>query len=143
MSKNLEVRDSVIYEKGCFTLVPLPGRKKIASFAGEVLVGKGRIEARLRTQPVVKIIRLTDDVAIDGEVGGDATAYLNHSCAPNAFMRNAPGHKVIFIALRDIAAGEEITIDYRDPDHPEVCRCGARQCRSNALGHATGDAAHV
>jgi SET domain-containing protein len=38
---------------------------------------------------------------------------------------------VAFFALRDINPGEEITMDYRDPDHPEVCKCGAANCRSN------------
>lgn len=130
----LEVRRSSIYGRGCFALVPFQRRKKIAAYAGELVRGKRRIEARLREQTAIKIIRMSDDLAIDGAVGGDATAYINHSCDPNAYMRNAPGQRVIFFALRDIAAGEEITMDYRDPTHPEVCRCGARNCRTQR-GH--------
>lgn len=130
MSEKLEVRDSSIYGKGCFALVPLAARKKIASYAGEIVRGRRRIEARLRNQPVIKIIWLGDKLAIDGLVGGNETAYLNHSCEPNAYMRIAPGEKIIFFALRDIAAGEEITINYRDTTHPPVCRCGAHKCRS-------------
>ena len=130
MSDKLEVRESSIYGKGCFALVPFPRRKKIAAYAGELLRGKRRIEARLQAQNAPKIISLRDDLAIDGAAGGDETAYINHSCDPNAYMRSAPGNKVIFFALRDINAGEEITIDYRDPDHPQVCRCGAQNCRS-------------
>ena len=56
---------------------------------------------------------------------------MNHSCDPNAFIRIVPGLKVAVFARRDIQAGEELTIDYRDPDHPEVCHCGAANCRSN------------
>lgn len=130
MSDKLEVRESSIYGKGCFALVPFPRRKKIAAYAGELLRGKRRIEGRLQAQSAPKIISMRDDLAIDGAAGGDETAYINHSCAPNAYMRSAAGNKVIFFALRDIKVGEEITIDYRDPDHPQVCRCGAQNCRS-------------
>lgn len=132
MSEQLEVKRSRIYGRGCFARVPFRKRKKIATFAGELLRGKRRIEKRLSEQEVVTIIRLNEDLAIDGAVGGNATLYINHSCAPNAFMRNSPGHRVIFYALRDIDAGEEITMDYRDPTHPEVCRCGAPNCRSKS-----------
>lgn len=130
MSDKLEVRKSTIYQRGCFALVPFARRKKIAAYAGELLRGKRRIEQRLETQHAPKIIWMSDDLAIDGATRGDETAYINHSCEPNAYMRGAPGNKVIFFALRDIEAGEEITINYRDPNHPEVCRCGARNCRS-------------
>lgn len=64
--------------------------------------------------------------------GSDQTAYINHSCEPNAFMRAAPGNRVLFFALRYLAAGEEIKIDYRDKEHPNArdCRCGAIKCRA-------------
>ncbi|HEV7904670.1 MAG TPA: SET domain-containing protein-lysine N-methyltransferase [Pyrinomonadaceae bacterium] len=131
MSEGLEVRKSKIYGRGCFALKRFPARKKIAFYAGELIRGRRRIEARLHRQNVVKIISLNEEIAIDGEVGGDATAYINHSCAPNAFMRIVPGDRVAFFALRDIQPGEEITMNYRDPDHPAVCKCGAPNCRSN------------
>jgi SET domain-containing protein len=126
------VKKSNIYGMGCFALAHFPARKKIATYAGEVVRGSRRIEARLRRQQAVaiKIIRLDEDTAIDGSVGGDATAYINHSCDPNAFMRVVPGEKVAIFARRDIHPGDELTINYRDPDHPEVCRCGAANCRS-------------
>jgi SET domain-containing protein len=127
----LEIRESDIYGKGCFARERLPARKKFALYAGETVRGERRIERLLREQDGdIKVIRLGDDLAIDGKVGGDATAYINHSCAPNAFMRIVPGDKIAFFALRDIEPGEEITMNYRDPDHPPVCRCGAANCRS-------------
>ena len=131
MAEELEVRKSNIFGRGCFALKHFPARKKIAFYAGELIKGRRRINTRLNRQDAIKIISLNDDVAIDGAVGGNATAYINHSCAPNAFMRNMPGDRVAFFALRDINPGEEITMDYRDPDHPAVCKCGAPNCRSN------------
>jgi SET domain-containing protein len=135
VSAKVGIRKSGIYGKGCFALVRFPARKKIALYAGAIIRGPRRIEQRLWEQDGdVKVIRLADDLAIDGANGGDATAYINHSCAPNAYMRVVPGEKVAFFALRDIEPGEEITMNYRDPDHPPVCRCGADNCRSRPKG---------
>ena len=54
--------------------------------------------------------------------------YLNHSCTPNA-MR----HGVKVFAYREIAAGDEITIDYRlnafdDDGDPWTCACNSDRC---------------
>lgn len=131
-AKTLEVRASAIFGRGCFALIHFPARKKIALYAGELVRGRRRIETRLRAQAAIKVIRLSLDLAIDGARGGDETAFINHSCAPNAYMRTVPGDKVAFFALRAIAPGEEITMNYRDAEHPAVCRCAATNCRSRA-----------
>ena len=133
MSGRLTVKDSNIYGKGCFALTHFPARKKITLYEGELIKGSRKIQARLRRQAgsAIKIITIDADVAIDGAVGGNETAFINHSCDPNAFIRVVPGQKVAVFARRDIQPGEELTIDYRDPDHPEVCHCGADNCRSN------------
>lgn len=133
MSGRLTVKKSNIYGKGCFALTHLPARKKIELYAGELIKGSRKIQARIRRQAesAIKIITIGDDAAIDGAVGGNETAFINHSCDPNAFIRVMPGLKVGIFARRDIPPGEELTIDYRDPYHPEVCHCGAANCRSN------------
>ncbi|MCA1612621.1 MAG: SET domain-containing protein-lysine N-methyltransferase [Acidobacteria bacterium] len=132
MSAQLTVKKSGIYGKGCFALAHFTARKKIATYAGELVKGSRKIEARLRRQQevAIKIIRIDENTAVDGAVGGNETAYINHSCDPNAFMRVVPGQKVAIFARRDIRPGEELTINYRDPYHPEVCKCGAANCRS-------------
>ena len=134
MSAGLKVKKSKIYGKGCFALAHFPARKKIADYAGELVRGSRKIQARLRRQDAIKIIQIDGETAIDGAVGGNETAFINHSCDPNAFMRIVPGEKVAIFARRDIRPGEELTIDYRDPDHPEVCKCGADNCRSKRRG---------
>ncbi len=132
MSGRLTVKKSNIYGKGCFALRHFPARKKIALNDGELHRGSRKIQERIRRQAetAIRIISLDDDTAIDGAVGGNETAFINHSCEPNAYMRTVPGDKVAFFALRDIQPGEEITMDYRDPNHPRVCKCGAPRCRS-------------
>jgi SET domain-containing protein len=54
---------------------------------------------------------------------------LNHSCRPNARLCIRQG-RVEFYALRDIAPGEEITVDYGETHHEGTlaCRCGAANC---------------
>ena len=133
VSAGLTIKKSNIFGKGCFAVTHFPARRKIALYDGELLKGSRKIQARIRRQAetAIKVISLDDDTAIDGAVGGNETAYINHSCDPNAFIRVVPGEKVAIFARRDIRPGEELTIDYRDPDHPEVCRCGAANCRSN------------
>jgi uncharacterized protein len=44
---------------------------------------------------------------------------------------------VVFVAMRDIATGEELTIDYAmiDDDDAEMrCRCGQPACRGTVTG---------
>jgi hypothetical protein len=59
----------------------------------------------------------------------------NHSCDPDAWWTD----DVTLTALRDIAAGEEITFDYAtataDPDFLLRCNCATMRCR----GLVTGD----
>ncbi|WP_395788093.1 SET domain-containing protein [Aquimonas sp.] len=64
----------------------------------------------------------------------DFGRYLNHSCAPNC-----GGSEYGFeLALRDIAAGEQLTNDYATlflgPTEGFDCRCGAPNCRG-AISH--------
>ncbi len=63
---------------------------------------------------------------------GGLDDFTNHSCEPNCGLRvDASGFDMI--ALRDIAAGEELTYDYSThQEHPEedmLCCCGAASCR--------------
>ena len=69
----------------------------------------------------------------EGYAGDDAD-YMNHSCDPNAWFE--PDGSMT--ALRDIAAGEEITYDYATsesrPDFQLHCRCGSSLCRVTVRG---------
>ncbi len=53
--------------------------------------------------------------------------FLNHSCEPNAAVRDRS-----LVALRDIADGEGITFDYNatewDMAEPFACHCGSPRC---------------
>ena len=55
--------------------------------------------------------------------------FVNHSCDPNAGIRNDEN----MVALRDIAAGEEVRFDYsttmEEQSFTMQCLCGLPQCR--------------
>ena len=59
--------------------------------------------------------------------------FLNHSCEPNVgFAGN-----IVLVAMRGIAAGEELTTDYAlfdDYDGEMECRCGTASCRGVISG---------
>ncbi|MEW5827870.1 MAG: SET domain-containing protein-lysine N-methyltransferase [Chloroflexota bacterium] len=61
--------------------------------------------------------------------------YVNHSCDPNAGFLGQVG----LVAMRTIAPGEEVTMDYAlcdgSPYDEFDCACGAASCR----GRVTGD----
>lgn len=63
---------------------------------------------------------------------GQLDDFTNHSCEPNCGLRVFPSG-FDMIALRDIAAGEELTYDYsthlENPQETMTCRCGAPSCR--------------
>lgn len=59
--------------------------------------------------------------------------YLNHSCDPNCGIKG----RLKIVAMRNIAPGEEITIDYAMSESSEYkfsCNCGSRLCRKIVTG---------
>jgi hypothetical protein len=59
--------------------------------------------------------------------------FSNHSCDPNLAVQG----QIVFVALRQIAIGEELTHDWAttdDDDYSMTCRCGAAGCRGTITG---------
>jgi SET domain-containing protein len=125
----LAVRRSRIDGRGCFATRAFRRLGKVAELAGE-RISQREAERRIRGKRRIRICDVDERTAIDAGRGGDATAFINHSCEPNLFMRVLHGH-VLFFALRDIAAGEELTLDYVLTPHSDRtrCRCGSPRCR--------------
>lgn len=126
---DLYVGRSSIEGRGCFARRAIAKRHRVGELAGERI---GRREASRRSdgRKRIRICDVDDDTSIDASRGGDATAYINHSCDPNLFMRTMRG-RVLFFARRDITPGDELTLDYGESYHEgrKRCRCGARNCR--------------
>jgi len=59
--------------------------------------------------------------------------HLNHSCDPNLGVEG----QIVFVAFRDIAAGEELVLDYAMmDDHGDTmtCLCRSLRCRGEIAG---------
>jgi uncharacterized protein len=59
--------------------------------------------------------------------------FSNHSCEPNIGVQG----QIVFVAMRDVEAGEELTHDWAttDDDRYEMaCNCGAATCRRVITG---------
>lgn len=125
----VDVATSRIDGQGAFAAEAIPPRVKIGEIRGESI---GVAEARIRAtrHERIMIVELSPKKAIDFSRSSDPMRYTNHSCRPNARLVIRHG-RVEFYALRAIAPGEEITVDYGQTHHEGrlACRCGAPGCR--------------
>jgi len=129
LAPGLTVRESKIDGKGCFATRRFPKGRKITEYVGEK-ISRYEVARRVDGAARIYICGLDSYWAIDGNVGGNGTQYINHSCDPNCFTRVMHGH-LIFFALRDIEPGEEITADYISSYHSDQtkCSCQSPSCR--------------
>jgi SET domain-containing protein len=129
LSPGLTVKQSRINGKGCFATAFFCRGRKIAEYAGERITTR-EAERRARKRRILRICAVDDRWSLDGARGGNGTHYINHSCAPNSYMKITRGH-ILFMALRDIRPGEEITLDYETTLHSDKkkCHCKAATCR--------------
>jgi SET domain-containing protein len=128
LATGLTVRESLIDGKGCFATAHFQRGRRIAEYTGERI---SNAEARRRShRRILRICAIDHRWSLDGSRGGNGTHYINHSCQPSSYMKVVYGH-ILFLALRDIEPGEEITIDYESTLHSDRkrCTCGARSCR--------------
>jgi SET domain-containing protein len=125
----VEVRASPIDGLGAFAAEAVPALRKIGEIRGEsISVEDARIRATRHER--IMIVELSPRRAIDFSKSADPMRYTNHSCAPNARLSIDNG-RVEFYALRNIAGGEEVTVDYGETHHDGklACLCGAPGCR--------------
>lgn len=124
----VEVRASAIDGQGVFAAEPIARRCRIGEIRGETIsIAEARIRATRHER--VMIVELSPRRAIDFHRSTDPMRYTNHCCEPNARLDLSRG-RVEFYALRDIRAGEEITVSYGSTHHEGklACRCGAVRC---------------
>lgn len=124
----LIIRSSAIHAAGCYTTSPIRKGARVAEYDGPRLT-KAEADACYDASPITYLFGLGDgSMVIDGHC---MAMFINHSCDPNCETEEVRG-RVWIKAIRNIAAGEEITYDYclYDGDDDEaVCNCGATECR--------------
>jgi hypothetical protein len=78
-------------------------------------------------------IQIADNLCIGAIHPDDSMIASNHSCDPNIAVQG----QIVFVALREIAAGEELTHDWTTTDdavYAIECRCGSTACRGIITG---------
>ena len=133
-SPKTEVRDSPIQGKGLFAVQPIAAGEIVAVKGGHVLTG--RRWAELERELGAADIQIAEDLFIapvSAEERHGSMLYTNHSCEPNLAIQG----QIVLVAMRDIASGEELTIDWAttdDLDFTMQCNCGSPRCRGVVTG---------
>ena len=122
------VAPSSIDGHGVFAADFIPARLKIGEIRGEAITcAEGR--RRAASLQRIMIVEISPRTAIDASKSTDPMRFTNHSCQANARLAIIAG-RIEFYALRPIAPGEEITVNYGQTHHEGRlrCRCGAPDC---------------
>lgn len=132
ISNKVEIRESGINNKGMFakeTIYP----NEIVFIKGGHIIKKDDIYA---STVINSYLPISDEYyigAINSEEEDDIKLYNNHSCNPNCGVHG----EIIFVAMRKITVGEELTIDYAFVDNEDYsfeCHCGSKNCRHIITG---------
>lgn len=148
-SELCEPRDSGIHGRGVYALSDISAEEKIVEYVGELVdkdeSGKRGVKqaarAEVHGEAAVYIFNLSRKYDIDGNFPWNIARLINHSCEPNCEAWQT-GRRIHIHALRDIAAGEELSFDYGFDvecyeDHP--CLCGSRSCVGYIVSRAQWD----
>jgi hypothetical protein len=141
------VRNSVVHGKGVFAKKIIPKGTRIFEYAGErVLKTNLAKDISDGLTSLVYVMNLNENLAIDGERGGNDSRFINHSCDPNCeviYFNNTP----YIYAIQEIPEGEELNFDYKYGSDEDVeltseqkkewfsCNCGAENCRGTLLSN--------
>ena len=122
----LRIGRSKIHRWGIYANQDIPPNRKVIEYTGE-RIGLRETERR-RDTPYLFV--LNDRWTIDGGVGGTGAEFVNHSCVPNLVTRIMKEH-ILYMSLRSIRKGEELTVNYNydETDETMRCICGAPHCR--------------
>lgn len=142
--RRIQVRKSGVHGKGVFALRPIKKGETIIEYVGEIITWA---EA-LRRHPHdpsdpnhTFYFHIDEGRVIDAKVGGNASRWINHACAPNC-EADEDGERVFIKALRNLKPGEELFYDYglvieerytAALKRQYACRCGAKDCRGTML----------
>jgi uncharacterized protein len=138
------VRRSAIQGRGAFATRDIEKGERLVEYVGERITreeGDLRYDDDAMDRPHTFLFTLDDEMAIDGNVRGNDSRYINHSCGPNCESVIEDGH-IYIDAIKRIAAGTELTYDYHlvrpgrfqaDWRRRYACHCGSRNCRGMLL----------
>ena len=133
--------------EGCLGRVRVVARNRFLSTVAAVDFAPGEVVLQIDGAMVAFPSRFSVQVGVgqhvdcgdvgeqDGSSGRFLWRFLNHSCDPNAALRDR-----VLVARRAIAAGADVTFDYEASEwqmaEPFLCRCMSARCRGWIRGFA-------
>jgi SET domain-containing protein len=133
-SPKIEVSDNTLAGRGVVAIADIAKDEIVAIKAGNIIT---RAEIEQATDNAGDMaLQIDDDFYLaprSAEEVEEMSVFINHSCEPNVGFRG----QVVYVALRDIHAGEELCHDYameRSDDYLLNCRCGSPLCRGKVSG---------
>lgn len=142
--RRIQTRRSAVHGNGVFAVQDLVEGETLIEYKGEIITWKEALRRHPHdpSQPNHTFyFHIDDKHVIDASVNGNAARWINHSCEPNCEADETDG-RVFVKALRDIAAGEELSYDYgliidepytRKLKAEYPCWCGSPVCRGTLL----------
>jgi SET domain-containing protein len=134
MVDGLIIRSSAIHAAGCYTTRSIKKGSRVCEYNGPRFT-KDEANERYKDRFITYLFSCGDDGMI---IDGFGTAmFINHSCDPNCETEDIDG-RIFVKAIRNIAAGEELTYEYNlhDSDDEEGdCYCGAARCRGTMFSN--------
>ena len=131
-SPDVHVGRSSIAGSGLFTSRAWSEGERIAVIDGEIVSGD-EAEARDALGNVY-IYELDEDTYVDAAAG--IGRWVNHSCRPSCRIEGRNERSLWLVAARDLAEGDELTIDYDYPEIFEACRRLSSACEGDACPRA-------
>ncbi len=134
ISKARKGDTSGIAGRGLHAAEPIPADEVIAVKGGHIVTTQALHE--LPDPLPNSAIQITDGlhlVALTESEYEPVMLFINHSCEPNVGF----GGNTVLVAMRDVAAGEELTTDYAlfdDYDGQMSCSCHTASCRRTING---------
>lgn len=141
MKDRLVARRSHIHGWGLFTKMDITKDDMITEYMGEIVrqcvADKREAAYEISGEGSCYMFRLDRARIVDATMIGCMARFMNHCCQPNAYAKIITvdtefgvDKKIAVLASRNIAAGEEITYDYKFPveDGSLRCTCGAPNC---------------
>ena len=148
--RRIQTRRSAVHGNGVFAVQDIAEGETVIEYKGEVITWKEALRRHPHdpSQPNHTFyFHIDDGRVIDGGVKGNAARWINHSCEPSCEADEQDG-RVYIKAIRNIAAGEELSYDYGliidEPYTKKLkaefpCWCGSRNCRGTLLAAKPDD----
>jgi SET domain-containing protein len=134
LSPKTAVKTSPIQGKGLFASEPICKGEIVCIKGGHIFNRQKLQEISPSLGPAeIQIAEALFIGPLKEEEREGSMIFSNHSCDPNIGVQG----QIVFVAMRDIDAGEELTHDWATTDddiYEMECNCGADNCRKVITG---------